>query len=64
MEQLLEVLTVRRADGSEFSLEKFPLARALATSETVRAEEIVMSGAGWPEDHRPDQCHSHPLGAG
>ena len=43
LEQLLEVLTVRRADGSEFSLEKFPLARALATSETVRAEEIVIA---------------------
>ena len=42
VEQLLEVLTIRRADGSEFSLEEFPLARALATSETVRAEEIVM----------------------
>ena len=21
-------------------------------------------GAGWPQDHRPDQCHFHPLGAG
>ena len=42
VEQLLEVLTIRRADGSEFSLEEFPLARVLATSETVRAEEIVM----------------------
>ena len=42
VEQLLEVLTIRRADGSEFSLEEFPLARMLATSETVRAEEIVM----------------------
>ena len=43
VEQLLEVLTIRRADGSEFSLEEFPLARMLATSETVRAEEIVMT---------------------
>ena len=42
VEQLLEVLTIRRADGSEFSLEEFPLARALSTGETVRAEEIVM----------------------
>ena len=42
VEQLLEVLTIRRADGSEFSLAEFPLARVLATSETVRAEEIVM----------------------
>ena len=43
VEQLLEVLTIRRADGSEFSLAEFPLARLLATSETVRAEEIVMA---------------------
>ena len=43
VEQLLEVLTIRRADGSEFSLAEFPLARVLATSETVRAEEIVMA---------------------
>ena len=41
-EQLLEVMTVRRADGREFSLEEFPLAEVLSTSETVRAEEIVM----------------------
>ena len=41
-EQLLEVLTFRRADGREVSLEEFPLAQALGTSETVRAEEIVI----------------------
>ena len=41
-EQLLGVLTVRRADGREFSLEELPLAQALSASETVRAEEIVM----------------------
>ena len=43
VEQLLGVLTIRRADGTEFSLEQFPLAQVLATSETVRAEEIVMA---------------------
>ena len=42
-EQLLEVLSFRRADGREVSLSEFPLARALATGETVRAEEIVIS---------------------
>ena len=42
-EQLLEVLTVRRADGREVSLDKFPLAQALSTGETVRAEELVLS---------------------
>ena len=40
-EQLLEVMTIRRADGSEISLDEFPMAQAL-TGETVRAEEIVM----------------------
>ena len=42
VEQLLETLTFRRADGREVSLEEFPLARALSTGETVRAEEIVV----------------------
>ncbi len=42
-EQLLETLTFRRADGSETSLLEWPLAEALASGETVRAEEIVLS---------------------
>ena len=41
-EQLLEVLTFRRADGREVSLEEFPLSKGLSTGETVRAEEIVL----------------------
>ena len=41
-EQLLEVLTFRRADGREISLEEFPLAQGLMTGETVHAEEIVL----------------------
>ena len=41
-EDLLGLLSVRRADGSEVSLREFPLARVLVSSETVRAEEIVM----------------------
>ena len=41
-EQLLEVLTFRRADGREVSLEEFPLAQGLMTGETVHAEEIVL----------------------
>ena len=41
-EQLLEVLSFRRADGREVSLEEFPLAQALSTGEAVRAEEIVI----------------------
>ena len=42
-EQLLEVVSFRRADGREVSLTEFPLARVLSTGETVRAEEIVIS---------------------
>ena len=41
-EQLLEVLTFRRFDGREVSLEEFPLAQGLRTGETVQAEEIVL----------------------
>ena len=42
-EQLLEVITCRRADGREWSLAEFPLARQFASPETVRAEEVVLS---------------------
>ena len=41
-EELLEVLTFRRADGREFSLREFPMAELLSTGETVRAEEVVL----------------------
>ena len=41
-QDILESMTVRRADGREFSLQEFPLAEVLGSSETVRAEEIVM----------------------
>ena len=41
-EQLLEVLSFRRADGREVSLGEFPLAQALSAGEAVRAEEIVI----------------------
>ena len=46
LEDLLGVLSFRRADGREISLEELPLARALSTGETVRAEEIVISVPG------------------
>ena len=41
-ERLLDVLTIRRGDGREVSLAELPLARALGSGETVRAEEMVM----------------------
>ncbi len=41
-EELLEVVSFVRADGREVSLKDFPIAEALRTGETVRAEEIVL----------------------
>ncbi len=43
LEQLLEVITFRRADGREFSLSELPITQSLIDAETVRAEEIVLS---------------------
>ncbi len=42
LEDLLEVMTFRRADGREISLDETPLSGTLSTGETVRLEEIVM----------------------
>ena len=42
LEELLEIITYRRADGREIALDEIPLARTLKTGETVRLEEIVM----------------------
>ena len=42
-EQLLEVLSLRRADGREVNLSEFPIAQHLNSGETVRAEEVVIS---------------------
>ena len=42
LEDLLEVMTYRRADGREISLDETPLSGTLITGETVRLEEIVM----------------------
>ena len=42
LEQLLDVVTVRRWDGSEVSLDKVSLTQVLSIGETVRAEEIVL----------------------
>ena len=43
LEELLRVVTFRRADGREISLADFPLARHFSGGETVRAEEVVLS---------------------
>ena len=42
-EDLLEVITSRRADGQEVSLAEMPLSQQLSNAETLRAEEIVLS---------------------
>ena len=41
-EQLLETMTVRRADGHEISLRELSVREALSATETVRAEEIEL----------------------
>ena len=43
MEALVELVTCRRADGSEVALTDLPLERELRRGETVRAEEIELS---------------------
>ena len=43
VEELLEVLTFRRADGHEVSLSESPLAELLRTGKAVHAEEVVLS---------------------
>ena len=42
-EQLLEVMSFRRADGSEVSLSELSIEHLLQSGETMRAEEVVLS---------------------
>ena len=46
LEQLLEVISFRRADGREVSLGEFPITEHLSTGETLRAEEVELSVPG------------------
>ena len=41
-EELLQLVTFRRADGRELAESEFPMAQVLSAGETVRAEEIVV----------------------
>ena len=41
-EELLKLLTIRRTDGREVSLEEMPLTEVLSTAEMVRAKEVVL----------------------
>ena len=43
LEELLEVVTYRRADGREIRLDQLSLAGELSNAKTVRAEEIVLT---------------------
>ena len=43
LEHLLEVVTIRRADGSEYTLEEVPVGQDMRGGETVRVEEVVYS---------------------
>ena len=43
LEHLLRVMTIRRADGREYTLEEVPVGGGLSDGETARAEEIVYS---------------------
>ena len=43
LEELLEVLIFRRADGRRIALDEFPLAHELSSAETVRTEEVTLS---------------------
>ena len=46
LEQLLEVISFRRADGREVSLSEFPITQHLSAGETLRAEEVELSVPG------------------
>ena len=43
LEHLLKVMTIRRADGWEYTLEEVPVGQYLRNGKTLRAEEIVYS---------------------
>ena len=43
LQEVLEVVTCRRADGREIALGELPMAQQMSTAETVRAEEITLS---------------------
>ena len=43
VERMMDVLSIRRMDGREISLEEFPLAHRLSTYTALRAEEVVLT---------------------
>ncbi len=45
-EEVLETLTIRRADGRETALPELPLARLMSAGESVRVEEMTLLAPG------------------
>ena len=45
LEEMIEAVTCRLSDGREIALDRLSLAERLKSAETVRAEEVVLSGA-------------------
>ncbi len=45
-EEVLDTLTIRRADGRETALPELPLARLMSAGESVRAEEMTLLAPG------------------
>ena len=48
IEQLLDMVTIRHADGREIDLAELPLAQVFSTGEPLLAEEIVIQVPGGP----------------
>ena len=53
--QLLEVMALRRADGSDIPIDELPTMRVVRNGESVLAEEIVHPPAGREGDHDLNQ---------
>ena len=49
LSQLLEVMALRRADGSDIPMDELPIMKALASGATVLADEVIIH----PPDGRP-----------
>ena len=61
LEQLLEVLVVKRADGRQISLAEVPLAKELDGASTVRRRGSRDWGPRRAFGDHPDQQHAGPL---
>ena len=64
VEDLLGIVTVRRADGRDISLEELSVAQALSAGETVRVEEIVIETPDGRSVTALMNATPNPLGAG